>query len=122
MVINEYKSLSIRPTVIDGRPTCHNPINIRKFYGRNAELSPQITALEKLSSIYLLKKIPDLEGIWKVRDRVHNTSKLFGKYAYRYTSIDVSVVCKLFSFFRTSRNTIQVKADIHSSCERDSNS
>ena len=116
-MINEYKSLTIRPPVIDGRP-----INIRKFYDRNSQLSPQIAALGKLIATYLLKKIPDLQGIRKVRDRVHNTSKLFGKYAYRYTSNDVCVVCKLFSFFRTSRNTIQFKAGIHSSSERESNS
>jgi hypothetical protein len=58
MVINEYKSLSIGPTVIDGRPTCHNPINIRKFYGRNSQLSPQTAALGKLIATHLLKKSP----------------------------------------------------------------
>jgi len=107
MVINEYKSLSIGPSVMDGRPTCHNPIKIRKFYGTNSQLSPQTAALRKLIATHLLKKIPDLQEIRKVRNRLHNTSKLFGKYAYRYTSIDVYVVCKFFSFFRTSRSTIQ---------------
>jgi len=72
-MINEYKPLSIGPTVIDGRPTCHNPIKIRKFDGTKPQLSPQTAALRKLIATHLLKKIPDLQGIRKVRNRLHNS-------------------------------------------------